>query len=110
MSNGAKLRKLREAHQWGLRPLARELAVDVAYLSRIENDKATASDEVLCGIARVLGEDENVVFAYAGKLSPALQEIILQHPKEFAALVHGLKDASSETILSVAREVRDGKW
>ena len=115
-SVGDHLREVRERRQqedarFSLRQVAERVGIEPGYLSRIERGEvAPPSDAVLERLARELGEDVDLVFAMAGRVSSELQQIILKRPKVFAELLRHLKGAPDHAILKVVREVRDGKW
>lgn len=85
--------------------------MEFGYLSRIEREEVPAPSEAkVIALATVLNEDPDVLLAMAGKVSPALVEIICRRPQMFASLIRELKDAPDHAILRIVREVRDGDW
>ncbi|RYF41256.1 MAG: XRE family transcriptional regulator [Cytophagaceae bacterium] len=115
-SFGASIRAVRvglseQDSRFSVRQVAAAVGIEPAYLSKIERGVfSPPSEQVICRIAAVLGEDEDVLLAMAGKLSSELQRIILRRPKLFAELIRELKNAPDHAVLRVAREVKDGKW
>ena len=113
---GDHIRQAREALRTGdksfsLRQVATRVNVEPAYLSKIErNVFPPPSEEVILKLAKELDEDGDVLLAMAGKLSSELQQVILERPKLFADLLREMKAAPDHAILSVVREVKDGKW
>jgi transcriptional regulator with XRE-family HTH domain len=107
---GAELRRRREAKDISLRQLAKQLGIKPPYLSRVENGEVPASEDVVVGAAKLLGEDPNELFLYAGRFTKELSEIAEKHPKAFADLITHLKKQPEHAVLRIVREVRDGKW
>jgi HTH-type transcriptional regulator, competence development regulator len=116
MHFGNHLRQAREAIQesdrtFSLRQVAARVGIEPAYLSKIERGVfPPPSEEVIVKLARLLGEDKDVLLALAGKLSSDLQQIIMQRPRLFADLLRQLKEVPDHAILRVVREVKDGQW
>ena len=107
---GGYLRQKREAAEVSLRALATRLDVDPTYLSKVEMGKIPVSERIAQDAARLLGEDADVLYAKARRISSDLIEVIARRPQAFAKLIRQLKESPDETILRVAREVRDGEW
>ena len=96
---------------FSLRQVATRVGIEPAYLSKIERAVfPPPSEETIMKIAKVLGEEPDLLLAMAGKLSSELQEIIIQRPKLFADLIRQLKKAPDHAILRVVREIKDGNW
>lgn len=107
---GAELRKRREAKGISLRQLAKEVGVKPPYLSRVENGEVPASEELVLSAAKILGENPEVLYSFAGKVTSRLAAAIAKHPKAFADIIFNLENAPEHAILRVIREVRDGEW
>jgi transcriptional regulator with XRE-family HTH domain len=116
MKFGEHIRQAREALQAGdrsysLRQVASRIGIEPAYLSKIERSIfPPPSEQVIVKLAGILGEDQDVLLALAGKLSSELQHIIMQRPRLFAELLRQLREAPDHAILRVVREVKDGQW
>ena len=96
---------------FSLRQVAAKARIEPAYLSKIERGIfPPPSEETIVRLAKVLGEDKDVLLAMAGKLSSDLRRIILRRPKLFAELLRELKEVPDHAILRVVREVKDGEW
>lgn len=94
-----------------VRGLARKIGVQPCYISQVERGKSAPPSEArIIAIAKVLGEDPDVLLAIAGRVSSELQEVIRKRPKVFSELIRQLKDAPDHALLRVVREVRDGNW
>lgn len=108
----AREKMLESDRAFSLRQVAARVAIEPAYLSKIERGIfPPPSQEVIVKLADVLNEDRDVLLARAGKLFSDVQNIIImQRPKLFADLLRQLKQAPDHAILSVVREVRDGSW
>jgi transcriptional regulator with XRE-family HTH domain len=104
--------RLRETdRRFSVRQVAQRIAVEPAYLSKIEREEvAPPSEEKIRALAQELGEDVDVLLAMAGKVSSDLLAIIRKRPTLFADLIRQLKSSPDHAILRVVREVRDGDW
>jgi transcriptional regulator with XRE-family HTH domain len=104
--------RLREADAaFSVRKVAGLIDVEPAYLSKVERGEvAPPSEETICRLATVLGEDTDVLLALAGKVSSDLRDIIRRRPQLFAQLLRELKKSPDHTILRIVRQVRDGDW
>ena len=60
-ANGPAIRALRERSGWSLTDLAREAAIDITHLSRMETGKRAGTPRQLCEIARILQVPVTVV-------------------------------------------------
>ena len=113
---GEHVRRVREQlrerdNRYSLRQVAHRIAVEPAYLSKVERgDVAPPSEATIVRLAGDLGEDPDVLLAMAGKVSKDLQQIICGRPKLFAEVLRELRKAPDNAILRVVREVRDGQW
>ena len=116
---GSYLRKVREHKQrsdrsFTLRGLAAKADISPTYLSRIETgDLPPPQDDVLLRLALALGEDLDVLFGVAGRVSPEIQEVIAARPKTFAAMIRKFKDAPDDILQALTDAVvtvPDGKW
>ena len=97
--------------RFSLRQVAQRVAIEPAYLSKIERGEvAPPSEATIVRLARELDQDPDVLLALAGKVSRELQNIIRKRPRLFAELIRQLKAAPDDAILRVVREVRDGDW
>ena len=116
MSFGDYLRQRREEKRatdpdYSLRRVAASVGIEPSYLSKIERGRQPPPSEVtILALAKELGEDPDVLFALAGKVSKELQAIIRKRPKLFAELIRQLKDMPDRAVLRLVREVRDGEW
>lgn len=74
MSFGKLLRDTRTDRQLTLEDVANRLGVSVPHLSRIERDRENPPrDGMIQRIGKILGLDEDVLFAEARRLPPDLQ-------------------------------------
>lgn len=97
--------------RFSLRQVAQRVAIEPAYLSKIERGEvAPPSEATIVRLARELNQDPDVLLALAGKVSRELQNIIRKRPRLFAELIRQLKAAPDDAILRVVREVRGGDW
>ena len=90
---GDYIRQQREALKaddstYSLRKVAERIKVEPSYLSKVERgDQPPPSEAKVKLLAKVLGEDTDVLLALAGKVSSDLQSVIRQRPELFARLI-----------------------
>ena len=113
---GTYIRSQREAlaetsKNFSVRKVAKAIDVEPAFLSKVEREVvAPPSEAKVIALAEVLGEDQDVLLAMAGKVSSDLLKIIRDRPALFAELIIKLKTVPDHAVLRVVREVRDGEW
>ena len=113
---GNQIRLLRDelakdSKEFSVRKVAAKIGVEPAYLSKVEREVVPPPSETkIIALAKVLGTDEDVLLALAGKVSSDLHIIIKKRPKLFGQLIRQLKDAPDNAIFSLVREVQDGDW
>ena len=108
MSFGSHIRALRKTAGLSLAALADQIAKDKSYLSLLESGKREApSKEVVVALAAALKEDQDVLLAMAGYISPDLRERIARRPEIFRACIQQLR---TDIQTTAERKVRDGKW
>lgn len=94
MSFGVLVRRLRKEKNVSQRELAAQVSVDYTYISKIENDKMDPpSEATIIKMAKVLGENPDLLLAAAGKVSSELLSIIMENlevPK-FLRMLSGKK-------------------
>ena len=96
---------------FSVRKVAKAIDVEPAFLSKVEREVvAPPSEAKVIALATVLGEDQDVLLAMAGKVSSDLLKIIRDRPALFAELIRKLKTEPDHAVLRVVREVRDGEW
>ncbi len=77
---GEFIRNARDDKGLRLRELARRLEVTPSYVSDIENDRRTPSEEVLIALARELELDANEVITKAGRLATGTDRYLREQP------------------------------
>ena len=113
---GNQVRLLREelaadSKEFSVRKVAAKIGVEPAYLSKVEREVVPPPSEIkIIALAKVLGTDEDVLLALAGKVSSDLLKIIKDRPKLFAELIRKLKEEPDHAVLRIVREVKDGEW
>jgi HTH-type transcriptional regulator, competence development regulator len=96
---------------FSLRQMAGAIDIEPSYLSKIERGlEPPPGEETIKDMARILGEDPDVLLAFAGKISSDLQSIIVKRPALFAELIRGFRSLPDQAVARVVREVRDGAW
>ncbi len=113
---GGHVRQLREGLRnsdpsFSVRQVAVRIGVEPSFLSKVERGQSPPpSEEKIVLLAKVIGEDPDVLLALAGKISSDLKETIRRRPKLFAELIRRLKDEPDESVAQVVRTVCDGDW
>jgi transcriptional regulator with XRE-family HTH domain len=79
---GQVLRQLRQERDLGIKRIAPALNVNYTYLSKIENDKATPSDELIERIAGYFGCDRDTLYLAADKVPQDALDAIKRYPRE----------------------------
>ena len=87
MSFGSKLRLLRKSKKVSLRDLAKKLHYDRSYLSRVENNSVTPSDELIKAAAKFFRVREEEFRIAAGKFPKDIVDILSNHPEESVSLL-----------------------
>ncbi len=66
----------------GLREMARKLSISPTYLSRVETgeEKTPPAEDTLKAIAKVLGDDVNVLLHLAGRVPSDVGDMIREDP------------------------------
>src|SRR3954470_11817032 len=102
---GARVRRLREAKEIGLRPFARMIGISATYLSKIERDELPPPAETrVKQIARLLDEDPDELLALAGKVASDLNEIIRTRPRETASFLRSTSGLSGKELEQLTRK------
>jgi transcriptional regulator with XRE-family HTH domain len=113
---GTYIRRRREEllakdRKFSVRQVAARIKVQPSYLSKVERgEQPPPSESKIVALARELQEDPDVLLALAGKISSDLKTIIEKRPQLFSQLIRELKNMPDHAVLSLVREVRDGKW
>lgn len=98
MQFGKRLRQLRKKKGLGLKPLAKIVRVNHAYLSRIEASHVRPSEQVIGRLAKALGHDEAELMILADRIPPKWRTAIKMAPHETASLIHeSLAEYGSQT-------------
>ena len=107
---GAKVRRLREERDIGLRPFARMVGISATYLSKVERGELPppAEDRVK-EIARLLGQDPDELLALAGRVASDLGEIIRERPREMASFLRTVRGMGPEGIRRLEEQARKGR-
>ena len=98
---GALIRQLRTSKGYSVRGFAKEIGVSYTFLSDVERGKKQPpSEEKIILMADALGQNKDELLGLAGKVASDVKEIILQRPKDYAALLRRLNHASAAKIRS----------
>ena len=96
---------------FSVRKVAMKIRVEPAFLSKVEREIVPPPSEgKITALAEVLGEDQDVLLAMAGKVSSDLLKVIKDRPALFAELIRRLKSEPDHAVLRIVREVKDGQW
>ena len=107
---GARVRRLREAREIGLRPFARMIGVSATYLSKIERDELPPPAEArVKEIARLLDQDPDELLALAGRVASDVSAIIRERPREMASFLRTVRGLGPEEIRRLEEQARRRK-
>jgi transcriptional regulator with XRE-family HTH domain len=107
---GARVRRLREAREIGLRPFARMIGISATYLSKIERDELPPPAEArVKEIARLLDQDPDELLALAGKVASDVSDIIRERPREMASFLRTVRGLGPEEIRRLEEQARRRK-
>ena len=116
MSYGKFIRKTREHlalkdKSYSLRQVSSRVGIKPTYLSKIEREELPPpSEKTIDKLSIELGLDADVMLAMDGKVSNELRAIICARPLLFSKVLRELRSVPDHAVLSVIREVTDGKW
>ena len=82
MKFGEIVRGLRKDRGEGLKRVAPAIGVSYTYLSKIENNRVSPSDELVGRMAQYFGEDRSALLLAAGRVPPDVLEILRNNPNE----------------------------
>jgi transcriptional regulator with XRE-family HTH domain len=98
---GTLVRQLRLQKGYSLRELARRISLSPNFLSKMElGHFPPPGEKKIVLIAEILEQNTDGLLALVGKVSSDLIEIILQRPKETAALLRRLRHAPARKIVA----------
>jgi transcriptional regulator with XRE-family HTH domain len=85
MKFGKILRQLRLERGIGIKSLAPELKVNYTYLSKLENETISPSEELVERVADYFGFDHDALLLSAGKIPEDILQILRNHPSDAVA-------------------------
>lgn len=104
MTFGATIRNLRKSRQLSQQQVASMVGIDFTYLSKIENDRLTAtqfpSEDTIRKLARALEADEDELLLLAEKIPEKIRRLVIKHPQVFRKIAS--LDARSLKLLDQA--------
>jgi HTH-type transcriptional regulator, competence development regulator len=114
---GRRIRQLREEKKkadpgFSLRKFADAVGISPTFLSKVEvGEFAPPSPENIQKMAELLGVDADELLALAGKVDPALSNIIKEQPKAMADFLRTAKDTnmSDDELRKLTEEMRRRK-
>ena len=98
---GSRLRQLRELTGLSLRSVATAAKISAPYLSQLERDRGTPSDQVVFDLSDALSCDPDELFAILGRPAEDVKTIMLRHPAEWAGVVLAGKDFSAKDVAAL---------
>jgi len=84
---GTLIAELRNKEGLGIKTVGPRIGITYTYLSKLENDRATPSVEVIQGLARYFKYDEDALMLAAGRIPPETLEILQRNPQEAIAFL-----------------------
>lgn len=87
VSFGKTIRTMRKKKGIGIKSLGPDLGVDHTYLSKIENDRAIPSPEVIDRMAHYFDCDRDGLYILANRLPPDVVEILRTRPREALSFI-----------------------
>jgi len=104
---GALVRRERQAREIGLREMARMVCLSPTYISRVERGETPPpAEDKIKAIAEVINGDVDELLGIAGRVATDLVDIILQHPREMAALIRNSDGFTAQELEKLAKEVK----
>jgi transcriptional regulator with XRE-family HTH domain len=82
MGFGSFIRELRQQQKLGIKTVAREIGVNYTYLSKLENNKAKPSEDLVERIASYFGCDRDMLYVAAEKIPQDAIDAIRLRPRE----------------------------
>jgi transcriptional regulator with XRE-family HTH domain len=99
MKFGKILRQLRLESGLGIKSLAPELRVNYTYLSKLENETISPSEDLVDRVSEYFGFDRDALLLSAGKVPEDILRILRDHPDDAVAFLRrqfGETDGKSE--------------
>jgi transcriptional regulator with XRE-family HTH domain len=87
MKFGKILRQLRLESGMGIKSLAPELKVNYTYLSKLEHETISPSEELVERVAEYFGFDRDALLLSAGKVPEDILQILRSHPSDAVAFL-----------------------
>lgn len=114
---GRRIRQLREEKKirdprFSLRKFAEAVGISPTFLSKVEvGEFVPPSPEKIKKMAELLGIDADELLALAGKVDPALSDIIKEQPKAMADFLRTAKDMNmnAEDLRKLTEKMRRRK-
>lgn len=82
MAFGELLKELRLGAGVGIKRLGPELGVSYSYVSKLENNEVSPSEELVGRIADYFDYDRDRLLIAAGKVPPEILRILQDHPED----------------------------
>lgn len=95
---------------YSIRSVAKRIGIHHSYLSKLERgENAPLTEERIHALARLLGEDEEVLMALAGKLSKRITALIRSNPAAFQKSLSSLEHNTVQHADTSARRLAQRK-
>jgi len=106
---GERLRELRKERDLSQKVLARKVAINFTYLSKIENERLDfaqfPSEELICKLAAALETEEDELLILAKKVPAKIKERVFERPEVFAAFA----DCDDKTLDSLMSQIGEDR-
>jgi transcriptional regulator with XRE-family HTH domain len=104
---GERIKRLRTQLGLGLRQTAARAGMSATFLSRVENleEKSPPSEEKIRALARILGDDGDLLITLAGRIPEDVEKVIIGDPTmpEFLRVVRR-KKMSGEQLMKMLED------
>jgi transcriptional regulator with XRE-family HTH domain len=111
MSFGERVRQLRKEKGWTQRELADHADLDFTFLSKLENDKETASEKTIRSLATALGVEPEELITLAQKVPDSAREAMTATPsgRMFLRTVRGLTETDWSKLVKAVEGIKKKK-
>lgn len=110
---GERIKRLRKERNLGLRETAAKASMSATFLSRIENneEKSPPGEEKIRALAKVLGDDADVLLTLAGRVPEDVEKVITGDPTmpEFLRVARKEKVSGEELLKMLEQRKKGGR-
>lgn len=95
---------------YSIRSVAKRIGIHHSYLSKLERgENAPLTEERVHALARLLGEDPDLLMALSGKLSERMTALIRSNPVKFLDFIAALENHSEDSASGPAQKLTQRK-